>query len=106
MFNSNDNSNLWAMILLFMLAGNTNIPFKFPTTEEINKIFQNGIEKFLEDKKEDLTKAEYGDPIWQLNELLEASKNNCNTEVNAKILSVAMSIMNNIDPNKVNCACC
>lgn len=107
MFNSNnnDNSMFWLILLLFMMAGNNNSPFDIPSTEMANNIFQDGIEKFLKANKETLDKAEYGDPIWQLNELNEAAKAIDNNETKAKVLSVAMQIMRKIDPNQNNCCC-
>lgn len=106
MFNSNnDNSMLWLMLVLFMMAGNNNSPLEVPSTEMMNKIFQEGIEKFLNDNKEALSKAEYGDPIWQLNELNTASKAIDNNETKGKVLSVALQIMRKIDPSQNNCCC-
>lgn len=104
MFNSgNDNSMFW-LLLLFMLAGNTNTQITPPSNEEINKIMQNGIEKFLEDHKELVEKANVDSPIWQLDTLYKASKEIDNPEANAKVLSVAMSIMKNIET--MNNYCC
>lgn len=106
MFNSNnDNSMLWLMLVLFMMDGNNNSPLEVPSAEMMNKIFQEGIETFLNDNKEALSKAEYGDPIWQLNELNEATKAIDNNETKNKILSVALQIMRKIDPNQNDCCC-
>jgi hypothetical protein len=71
----------------------------------INKTFQEGIESFLNDNKEALSKAEYGDPIWQINELNTASKAIDNNETKGKILSVALQIMRKIVPNQNDCCC-
>lgn len=105
MFNSNnnDNSMLW-LFILFLLAGNTNTNFIPPTNEEINKIMQNGIEKFLNDHKELVEKSNADSPLAQLNTLYNVSKEIDNPETNAKILGVAVSIMKNIET--MNNYCC
>lgn len=107
MFNSNNNdsSMFWFMLLLFMMAGNNNSFFDLPSTEMMNKIFQDEIENFLKANKETLDKAEYGDPIWQLNELNEVAKAIDNHNTKAKVLSVATQIMKKIDPNQNSCCC-
>ena len=105
MFNSNNDANsmLW-LLILFMLAGNTNTNFVPPTNEEINKIMQNGIEKFLSDHKELVEKADADSPLTQLNTLYNVSKEIDNSETDAKVLGVAMSIMKNIET--MNKYCC
>lgn len=102
MFNSNDNSMIW-LLILFMLAGNNSRPF-MPSTEELNKIFQDGIKIFLEDNKEQVAKASTEAPIHQLKELYDASTKIEDPEVNAKVLGVAMTIMKNVDLG--DCCCC
>lgn len=103
MFNSNDNSMLW-LLILFMLVGNNSNSFVPPTDEEICKVFEKTIDTYLEENKELLEKAQINSPLWQIKELSDAAKEIEDLKVRLKVINVAFSVKTNLE--STNAFCC
>lgn len=95
MFNSNDNSMIW-LLILFMLAGNTNTKFGPPTDEEICKAFDASVASFLSENEKLIPDAKVNSPLWQVHELKKAADNIEDQSVRLKVLQIAMSIIENL----------
>lgn len=102
MFNNNDSSMLW-LIILFMLANN-GANFAPPTDEEMCKVFTTTVDTFLEDNKAILDKANLDSPLWQLKTLRSTFDDIEDPKTRLKVIEVAMSIVRNIETvNKFAC---
>ena len=102
MFNNDNSSMLW-MLILFMLANN-GANFTPPTSEEICEAFIRSVDAYMEDNKPLLEKAQVNSPLWQLRELREVTDKIDDPDTRIKILNVVMSIMSNIETvNKYAC---
>lgn len=102
MFNNNDSSMVW-LLILFMLSMNGQ-NFNPPTNEEMCTVFLKAVDTYLEDNKHLVEKANIGSPLWQLKHLREAVDGIEDIDTKLKVVEVAMSIMRNIEAvNKYAC---
>lgn len=95
MFNNDDNSILWFLIL-FALAANRPSSESQTSTEDICKAFTTSIDKYFEEHKELTSKARVNSPLWQLSELRKAADGIEDINIKCKVLCVAMSIIDNL----------
>lgn len=95
MFNNNDNSILW-LLILFALAANHPSSESTTSTEDICKAFTTSIDNYLEERKELTSKARVNSPLWQLSELRKAADGIEDVNTKCKVLCVAMSIIDNL----------
>lgn len=102
MFNNNDSSMLW-LIILFMIANN-GANFAPPTDEEMCEVFTKTVDAFIEDHKELLAKANVDSPLWQLKALRSTFDKIEDHNTRLQVIEVAMSIIRNIEAvNKYAC---
>lgn len=107
MFNSNDNSTLWLLILL-LLATNNSPTIPEPengTVEDACSAFQKIVDDYLKGHKKLLDEARVGSPMWQIKELSEASESIEDPQTRAKVLQVAISIVKSMEMSNRFCSC-
>lgn len=103
MFNANNNSTLWLLILL-LLATNNSPTIPEPNSDSIEGVceeFQKIVDNYLKDNKNILDNARVGSPMWQIKELSEAAGSIEVPQTRIKVLQVAISIIKSMKmPNK------
>jgi hypothetical protein len=106
MFNANDNSTLWFLILL-LLATNNPSPILEPENDSVEgacEAFQKVIDDYLKDHKKLLDEARVGSPMWQLKELSEAAESIEDPQTRVKVLQVATSIVKSMEMSNRFCS--